>query len=715
MLKEFKPRLYQETIFNTCSEKNTLVVLPTGMGKTAISMMLAKQRLLHFPGSKVIVLAPTKPLVEQHLDTFKDYLDCSMAVFTGNVAPVKRGELWSESDVIFSTPQGLENDIISGRIGLDNVSLIVFDEAHKATGDYAYNFIAKEYDRKAKYPRILGLTASPGSELETINEVCENLYIEDIEIRTDEDADVRPYIQEVDIEWVKVPFPESMKKVRDYLDKCYKSKLKNICELGYLDSQRVNSMSKVDILKLQGQLHGEIAKGVKEFELLKSLSLCAEAMKVQHALELIETQGVNSLRLYMDKLRGEASTSTVKAVKNLVVDENFKSAYLCMDDVKLDHPKLLELKRVVRQERELGHKVIVFNQFRDTASLLASEINGKIFFGQAKKNGISMSQKEQKRILEEFSSGRFDVLVATSVAEEGLDIPKVDTVIFYEPIPSAIRTIQRRGRTGRLEKGRVIVLMTNDTRDVGHKWSSYHKEKRMYRTLEQLKKNMNFSKREKTLNDYMFPDVRVLVDYREKGSKVIKELMDLGVRFNLEKLEVGDYVLSHRCCVEFKTVQDFVDSIVDGRLLEQVKSLKENYQRPVLVVEGVEDIYSVRNVHPNAIRGMIAAITVSYGVPIIFTKSNKDTANQLAVIAKREQEEITSSFNAHGSRKPMSVSESREYVVSALPGVGPVLAKLLLEKFGTVLGVMNASLEELAEVDGMGEVRAKRIRDVIDG
>src|SRR3989344_6251805 len=118
MLKDFKPRLYQETIFNTCSEKNTLVVLPTGMGKTAISMMLAKQRLLHFPGSKVIVLAPTKPLVEQHLDTFKDYLDCSMAVFTGNVAPVKRGELWSESDVIFSTPQGLENDIISGRIGL---------------------------------------------------------------------------------------------------------------------------------------------------------------------------------------------------------------------------------------------------------------------------------------------------------------------------------------------------------------------------------------------------------------------------------------------------------------------------------------------------------------------------------------------------------------------------------------------------------------------
>src|SRR3989344_3839764 len=281
-LKGMKPRLYQETILHTCNKSNCLVVLPTGMGKTAIALMLAAQRLKNFPNSKVLFLAPTRPLVEQHMGTFRKYMEIeesSMAVFTGFVSPEKRAELWKDAKIIFSTPQGLENDIISRRINLSEVSLVIFDEAHRATGDYAYVFVAKQYNRLAKFPKILGLTASPGSETDIIEEVCRNLYIDGAEIRTDNDPDVKPYIQEVNMEWVNVNLPQEMKNIQAFLHNCFKSKLAEMNKYGYLNREKGRNMGKTDLLRLQGLLHSEISKGNKEFEVLKSISLAAEAIK----------------------------------------------------------------------------------------------------------------------------------------------------------------------------------------------------------------------------------------------------------------------------------------------------------------------------------------------------------------------------------------------------------------------------------------------------
>src|SRR3989344_4713831 len=198
MIRGFTPRLYQETIFSTAAQKNTLVVLPTGIGKTNVFLMLAAHRLKQFPNSKVLFIGPTRPLVEQYILVFRKHFDIKedeMAVFTGFVSPGKRAEMLKSAKVIFSTPQGLENDIISGRIRLDDVSLLGVDEAHRAVGGYAYVFIAKKYQKTALYPRILALTASPGSDLEKISEVCSNLFIEEIEVRTPDDPDVKPYVQ----------------------------------------------------------------------------------------------------------------------------------------------------------------------------------------------------------------------------------------------------------------------------------------------------------------------------------------------------------------------------------------------------------------------------------------------------------------------------------------------------------------------------------------
>jgi len=686
------------------------------MGKTNIFLMLAAHRLKQYPKSKILLIGPTRPLIDQYKRVFTENLDIAkddMAVFTGLVKPETRAELWKKCRIIFSTPQGLENDIITKRIDLKDVSLLGVDEAHRAVGDYAYVFIAKQVNRYARYPRIVGMTASPGSDMEKIQEVVSNLYIENIEVRTEHSQDVKEYIQDVNLRWISIQFPEDFKVIRTYLSKCLRSKLKEIKELGF----KSNGENRRDVLGLQAHLQGEIAAGNKDFSLLRSISLAAEALKVQHAMELIETQGVGPLHRYLSQIQERAKTTKVKAVLNLMKDPEFKSAIIKTDALiedQVEHPKLEELMKIVTGKKK-SEKIIIFTQYRDTGTRIVQELESKNisavqFVGQAKKNGTGLTQKEQIEIIKRFSNGDFSVLVSSSVGEEGLDIPQVDCVIFYEPIPSAIRHIQRRGRTARLEKGEVIILMTKGTRDEAYRWSAHHKEKRMYRTLEELKKKIVFVKDE-PLTKYM-DSVNITADFREKGSAVIKQLIDDGIDMDLKQLKVGDYLLSDQCCVEYKNVSDFIDSLIDGRLLQQVKDLKQSYPKPLIIVEGQQDMYSVRNVHPNAIRGLLATITVSFGVPILQTKNSIDTANMLTAIAKREQNSTVKEFSMH-SRKPLSVKEQQEYIISALPGVGPTLAKPLLKKFGSVKGVISADADNLKEIDLIGKKKATDIYSLI--
>jgi Fanconi anemia group M protein len=718
MLRGFTPRLYQETIFATAVMKNTLAVLPTGMGKTGIAVLLTAQRLKQYPQSKILILAPTKPLAEQHLTTFKKILDLpedKFALFTGEVAPEKRVETWQTAQIIFSTPQGLENDIIGNKIDISKVSLLVFDEAHRATGDYSYVFLAKQYQRKADWPRILALTASPGSDTATIEEVCNNLGIEAVEIRTEKDPDVEPYIQPIEIEWKNVDLPEEFKKVQHLLQQCIKSKTEQLKQHGI----KGTFLSKKELLMLQAELHAKISAGEKDYEAMKAISLLAEIIKAQHAQELLETQTVASLNKYFEGLYEQAESSKIKAVKNLTADLAFKSAYILSQKLP-EHPKVGALVEYITKEIQQNKliKIILFTQYRDTAVKLSEELNknqgalAKVFVGQAKKEGTGLSQKQQAEMLDMFRDGLFNILIATSVAEEGLDIPKVDLVVFYEPIPSAIRHIQRRGRTGRQEKGKVTIFVTKATRDEAYLWSAKHKENKMVYVLEKMRKELTtkLAPKQPTLANFD-NNVKIFADYREKSTGTVKELVELGIGVKLEMLQCADYVLSARVGVELKTVSDFVDSIIDGRLLEQLKTLKKSYERPVIIIQGTQDLYTARNVHPNAIRGMLSTIAISYGIPIIYTKDEKDSAALLLTIAKREQED-KKDFSPHADRKPMTTKEQQEYIVSALPSVGPNLAKELLIFFGSVEKVFTATEEELLKVTGVGEKIAKQVKEI---
>lgn len=768
------PRLYQETILGAASLKNTLVVLPTGLGKTAIALLLALQRQATYPGSKIVFLAPTKPLCEQHIATFKKHLgigeattkegagtgdaatatidisDDQFALFTGEVAPAKRQAQWNAARYIFSTPQGLENDIISNRLDLSDVSLMIFDEAHRAVGDYSYVFLAKRYVANARAPRVLALTASPGANAEHIMEVCTNLHVEHVEMRSPDDPDVKPYVQETQVRHLRVELSPEILAARNALRACLLGKVGQLRQLGLV---KYGEPTRRELLAMQIELRGRFGAGERDGEVLKGISVVAEAMKIQHGLELIESQGIAPLVSYMQKLEEEAASGQSKAVRNLVVDPLFKSAKIKADVLMqrgIEHPKIAKVRELCEAEfkREPKAKIILFTQYRDTAAALKRALEGvpgvlsEVFVGQAKKNGVGLSQKQQAAMLAEFTDGFFNVLIATCVAEEGLDIPSVDLVIFYEPVPSAIRTIQRRGRTGRHDTGRVVMLITKATRDEAYASVARNKEKNMGTVLNDMRSQLNrkllqqpqatltrfetkvedsrhladvsSAEKNKQTKVQAKPPAAIYVDYREKASPVVKQLLERDANVQLEMLSVGDFVCSGRCGIEFKQQQDFVDSILDGRLLEQLRELKRSYERPLIVVQGDKDIYTLRNVHPNAIRGMIAAITVAYGVPLVFSKDEHETAQLLMIIAEREQNEGTAAFSPHASRKPACVSAQQEYVVSALPAVGPVLAKELLKTFGSIRGVANASDEQLRAIEGVGEKKAKTIFDFVN-
>lgn len=781
-IKDFIPRLYQESIFNTCTKHNTLVVLPTGVGKTAIFLMMAAYRLNLYPKSKILLLGPTRPLIEQYYSVFEKHFNIEkekMAIFTGFVAPEIRAQLWNTAQIIFSTPQGLENDIMSNKIDISDVSLIGFDESHRATGDYSYNFVAKQYVKKAIHPRIIALTASPGADNEKIREVCQNLFIEKIEVRTTEDDDVSPYVKDVDIRKVYVELPDVFLDIKNYLDACYKTKMNELRKYGLVTS--AVSYSKKNLLGMQAAIHARIAQGGKDFETLKSLSILAEIIKLHHAIELVETQGIEPLKEYMDKLHLEAKAGKSKAAVNLVKDLNFRSAFIKMEQAygKFEHPKMTELKNIITEElnphfpENSSKKIIIFSQYRDSGSRITKVLSAlgyktKLFVGQAKKKDTGLTQKRQKEMIEEFSNSDFNVLVSSSVGEEGLDIPQVDLVIFYEPVPSAIRKIQRSGRTGRLVEGRIIMLITKDTVDEVYYHVARNKEKRMYRAIDGIKRSFNYESALKSFENQMKDDkmrtindfgsssvgaenlvdkpekvdvtdsakndnvltnnvannntkenigtvdkIRIVADYREKGSNVLKDLADNdNVRLGLEKLSIGDFLLSSRVVVEYKTVQDFVDSIIDGRLLSQLKELKK-YEKPIIIIEGDQDIYSARRIHPNAIRGMIATIVVSYGIPLIQTKNPKETSELMQIIAKNEQLEGKSEIQYHYG-KPLSLKEQQEYFISALPNIGMGGAKPLLKHFKSVKNIVNASEKELQDVDLIGPKKAKGLKDVFD-
>jgi len=209
-------------------------------------------------------------------------------------------------------------------------------------------------------------------------------------------------------------------------------------------------------------------------------------------------------------------------------------------------------------------------------------------------------------------------------------------------------------------------------------------------------------------------EVKIIVDTREMRNNIVKKLFELGVDIETKQLQVGDFILSDRVCVERKTVKDFLQSIIDGRLFSQISSLSKNFEKPLIIVEGVEDIYSERMIHPNAIRGAIASLAVDFRIPIIQTSGEEETALFLFMIASREQIDKKINISLRGEKKPLNDSLLQEYIVSSLPGIGREIAKNFLKYFKTIKNMFNADVKELKKVEKVGDKKAKKIKEILE-
>jgi len=735
-------RLYQETILGTCSDINSLIILPTGLGKTIIAVLITVARLNKYPDSQIIFLAPTKPLAGQHYQTFKSVLTFSeeLQILTGSIPSEKRAVIFKQSKILFYTPQTLQNDIITGIVNLKDVSFIIFDEAHRAVGEYAYTFIADHYMKTAVYPLILGMTASPGATQEKINAVMENLFIQNIEIRTEQSPDVIKYVQPIQMLWEKIELPPEFREIKQLIETEYKDILKVLRRADFLESYDIARVTKQDLLKAQL----EVQKSVKslpnptteDFELIANVAM---AIRFSYMLELLETQGLNSLLAYLNKIgkttAGKRSSRALKAFSNSPFFINIKKRVNELLEKGLDHPKFKTLKKRLTEQftKSESSRVIVFTQYRVTAQLVTDQlaliegIKPIRFVGQQSKLGDKgIDQKRQIEILKEFKEGTYNVLVATSVAEEGLDITECDLVIFYDVVPSEIRYIQRKGRTGRKKPGEVIILMAQGTRDEGYYWAARKKQGEMHRILGELqeisrKKFRRFDNSQTHIDKFVSQEKKerkvefeIIVDHRETSSSLVKELISAGFKINLEQLPIADYCIGERIYIERKTCQDFSKSIIDGRLFKEVSELKQNATYCLLVIEG-EDLYTASALRPEAIRAAFVSILIDFNLPIIWTKNGKETAQFFTTIARREQE------RSHGKKTvrtriektPEKISQTQEYIVAGLPGIDTVRAKNLLQNFQTIENIFTADEEELVETEGIGKKLAQRIRKIL--
>jgi Fanconi anemia group M protein len=509
----FEAREYQKKIAEVATSTNTLVVLPTGLGKTIIAIMVAAEMLRRYPESKVMVLAPTRPLVLQHLRAFGEELevaDGSMAALTGTIDPGERELIWMKSKLIFATPQTVYNDVRHGRISLRDVVLAVFDEAHRSVKDYTYTKLATVYRESAERPLIMGLTASPGASKEKVNEIKRNLFIEAVEARSEESEDVKDYVEKTNIEPIKVRVPDEYYETTLRLRELYNEKVKKLLSGGFLRSNRVSKKALLEArIAISARLRSAQASGGQKGYIYGAIINQAQAVAILHALEMIETQGAPPLLRYLEKIqerpdKGKAISSLVRDPKWLKVEEEARKIS------SIAHPKVSVMLHVVKQqmERKADSRVIVFTQYRDTIedivrALEKEGLSARRFVGQSDREGSKgMDQKMQTHTLDLFRKGEFKVLVSSSIGEEGLHVPDVDLVVFYEAVPSEIRYIQRRGRTGRTTEGRVVILLAEGTVDESYYYSSLFKESRMKELVKQTNRK---PRREKnpTLMDFV--------------------------------------------------------------------------------------------------------------------------------------------------------------------------------------------------------------------
>jgi len=485
-------RDYQINLANQAVKENCIVVLPTGLGKTAVALLVISEFLSKGTGG-ILFLAPTRVLVNQHYEFLKNNLTLDdISIVTGEDLIPKRTKLWSNS-IVCATPEIARNDLIRGIVTAEQFNLVIFDEVHRTVGDYAYSGIAERFESSSA--RLIGMTATLPSEKDKATEILTKLRISSVAERTEDSPDVKPYTQETNTEWINVELPPELKEIQKLLKLALDERY---------DVLRKNGIRLAEQQSLSALLR------IRQFVLnqnRRSAKPLFTAIRIHYALNILEAHGVTPFLKFCERAKAKKGVG----VKELFeIDPNFTRAIHLGKESQsrgIEHSKIPKLKEIIES---VPGKALIFTSYRDSVDLIYNKltelgISAGILIGKAGDAGLK--QKKQIETVQNFRDGLFRVLIATRVGEEGLDIAEVNQVIFYDNVPSSVRFIQRRGRTGRKDTGKLVVLIAKNTIDETYYWIGKRKmtaAKSMGEKMTQvLEKNQEIESKKEGLDAFL--------------------------------------------------------------------------------------------------------------------------------------------------------------------------------------------------------------------
>jgi ERCC4-related helicase/ERCC4-type nuclease len=494
-LKEgVEARAYQLDALKTVLSGSTLMVMPTGFGKSAVQWMAIASHLES--GGRILVVAPTVALLDQHQRMILRHLKVApdeVVIYTGTTPPAKRPALWVQGRVVLATAQVVRNDAINGAVDLSGLTLVVLDEAHHATGSHAYVEVAQLVQRHVPKATVLGATASPGASERAIRDVQSHLGTLLWSIHERAHPLLEPYAVDLSLATERLTMPAALNDLIAPLaleEDGLAERLRRqgfLADVGHLTASMLDEAQRraSSAIARQDRRGYDAARSIadlRRLHLLVDLLRC-QGMGVAHAFLLRQEEGGHGRK------RGDTGLLARPAVRSLM------ESLVATEEL---HPKPAAVERLLKQRVQQAPegRCLVFTEYRDTVELLVerlSQVEGlrpQPFVGQSGTGDRrGMSQAEQVERIRAFREGEANVLIATSVGEEGLDIPSADLVVFYEPVASAIRAIQRRGRTGRHNEGEVVMLLAEGTRDEHMLRASAARERRMLEHLERIRRS----------------------------------------------------------------------------------------------------------------------------------------------------------------------------------------------------------------------------------
>lgn len=498
-------RDYQFSIVKNSLFNNTLVALPTGLGKTFIAATVMLNFYRWTKNSKIIFVAPTKPLVSQQVEACYNIAGIPRSettLLTGDIAPALRVDEWSNRRVFFMTPQTLLNDLSHGYADPKSICLLVIDEAHRAVGEYAYAKVTKLIRRFSNSFRVLALTATPGSKIETVQEVIDNLGISHCEIRTEDSIDIRQYVHDRSIETMVLDPSDEMNLISELFSEALKPLLDKLSAQNIWYGRSPMAITAFGLLQSQKDWFATRGKHVNQGIQFMMRAIFVVLTSLAHSIKLLNYHGIKPFYDNMVDFRNEIEDKGAKGSKykrQLIEHPSFqdmmnKISFWVRQTSFVSHPKLTALTETVLNHfmdrgEASGTRVIVFSEYRDSAEDIVRQLNlhrplmkASIFVGQADgKRGEGMKQAQQIQTIEKFRKGDFNVLVATSIGEEGLDIGQVDLIVCYDASASPIRMLQRMGRTGRKRAGNIVLLLMR-----GKEEDQFAKSKDNYEKMQSL-------------------------------------------------------------------------------------------------------------------------------------------------------------------------------------------------------------------------------------